>query len=65
MLCFYNRLPWLGIETYVSNIAISFYRNIVCKNVECDVGLNTDDNFVNTEDRYKNFAKRTSTFLDR
>jgi len=33
-------LASLGIETYVSNIAISFYLNIVCKNVSCDVSLN-------------------------
>jgi len=31
---FFQSLPWLGIEIYVLNIAISFYRNIVC-----DVGL--------------------------
>jgi len=40
MLCFVKSLPWLGIEIYVSNITISFYRNIVCKNATYDVGLN-------------------------
>jgi len=42
MLCFYNILPWLGIEIYFSQISqypFSFYRNIVCKNVSCDVGI--------------------------
>ncbi len=39
MLCFDKSLPWLGIEIYVSNISISFYRNIVCKNVLCGVVL--------------------------
>jgi hypothetical protein len=27
-------LPWLGIEAYGSKI--SFYRNIVCKNIVCE-----------------------------
>jgi len=36
---FVKSLPWLVIETYVSNIAVSFYRNIVCKNVFCEVDL--------------------------
>jgi len=42
MLCFYKSLPWLVIETYgskLSNITISFYLNIVCKYVLCDMGL--------------------------
>jgi len=26
-------LSWLVIETYVSKLSISFYRNIVCKNI--------------------------------
>jgi len=36
---FFQSLLLLGIEVYVSNIAISFYRNIVRKNIVCDVGL--------------------------
>ncbi len=38
---FFQSLPWLVIEIFVSNIAKSFYlfRNIVCKNIVCDVGL--------------------------
>jgi len=28
VLCFVKSLPWLGIETYVSKLSISFYRNI-------------------------------------
>jgi len=36
---FFKKLPWLGIEIYVSNISISFYRNIVSKNIFCDMGL--------------------------
>ncbi len=42
MLCFNKNLPWLVIETHgskLSNISISFYRNIVYKNVWCDMGL--------------------------
>jgi len=36
---FFQSLPWLGIEIYASNIKISFYRNIVCKNFVRDVGI--------------------------
>ncbi len=42
---FYKRLPWLGIENYVSRLSnikiyfLSFYCNTVCKNVSCDMGL--------------------------
>jgi len=39
VLCFVKSSPWLVIGTYVSKKSISFYRNIVCKNVSCDVGL--------------------------
>jgi len=31
----FKSLPWLGIEFYVSKISMSFYRNIVCKNIVC------------------------------
>jgi len=32
-------VPWLVKETYVSKLSISSYRNIVCKNIACDIGL--------------------------
>jgi len=41
VLCFVKSLPWLAIETFVLKLSISYYRNIVCKNVSCDVGLAT------------------------
>ncbi len=37
-LCFIKSLPWLVIEIHGSKI--SFYRNIVCKNVLCEYSLN-------------------------
>ncbi len=37
---FVKSLSWLDIETCVSKLSKYFYRNIVYKNVSCDVGLN-------------------------
>ena len=35
-------------------IAISFYRNIACKNIVCDVGLNAIKKDITIFDKYKN-----------
>jgi len=41
----FKNLPWLVIETcgsklsFYRNIFLSKYRNIVCKNISCDMGL--------------------------
>jgi len=42
VLCFVKRLPWLFIRNLLTEIKISFYRNIaiLCgKNVSCEQGL--------------------------
>jgi len=41
MLCIYNSLPWLGIEIYVSNIAISFIAILCAKMSRMNKALQT------------------------
>jgi len=43
LLYFVKSLLWLVIKTYA--LKISFYCNIVCKNISCDMGLNCSEEF--------------------
>jgi len=40
VLCFVKSLPWLFNRNLLTDIKISFYRNIVCRNVSFELGLN-------------------------
>jgi len=40
VLCCVKSLPWLFNRNLLTDIKISFYRNIVCRNVSCELGLN-------------------------
>jgi len=39
VMCFVKSLPWLFNRNLLTDIKISFYRNIVCRNVSCELGL--------------------------